>query len=329
MIREGFIALATLIATLVATRFALGYLRRGQILDRPNERSSHTLPTPRGLGIGVVPIVICGWVATASLEGWRRDILIVCTGAVVLGLVAWIDDVRGLPAGPRLLVQLAVVAAGLWSLDSPAWLPQPFAAILAMLLWVGLINQVNFTDGIDGHLGVMGVSVGSVIFAASLVVASLRSIGPLALIIAGACLGFLPLNWHKAKAFMGDVGSVPLGYLTGWLLLRTLAVEQWAVAGGALLFYFLDTAVTYGGRIARRERFWQPHKLYLYQRAAAGGLAHSRIVTCVALCNVCLGVVVVLASVTHQWLALLGFVPALATYGYLSRFASPTPKAIR
>lgn len=317
------VALACCLTTLVTTRLALAYLRRRQILDRPNERSSHTMPTPRGLGLGLIPVVIAGWAALAASTSLRAEVWSVCVGATVLAVVAWVDDVRGLPAGPRLLIQAAAVGFGLWSVGAfPTWLPGPVAAIIGGVLWVGLINQVNFTDGIDGHLGAMGVSLGIGLFAVGLLAPAVEPIGGLALVVAGACAGFLPLNWHKAKAFMGDVGSVPLGFLIGWLLLRTLTTEAWPVAISLLLFYYVDTAITYGGRLARRERFWEPHKLYLYQRCAAAGMAHSHIVATVAVCNLCL-IGIAIASTMNRWLALTAMVPVALSYTYLSRRAKP------
>jgi len=287
------------------------------------------MPTPRGLGIALVPVVLLSWLLLALVfPETPKEIWWVCAGAALLACISWIDDVKGLPVTPRLLAQIVVVVAGVHFFGGPlllqsAGVPPLASRLVTVALWLGLINQVNFTDGIDGHLGAMLATVGAGLFTISLFTHSLGTLGPFGLTLATAAIGFLVWNWHPAKGFMGDVGSVPLGFIVGWMLLRTASLGQWAPALILPLFYFADTAVTYARRIAHGTHFWKPHREYLYQRAALR-IGHARVVTVVALCNVLLVGPAVVAARGAPWLALLlAVVPVASAYAYLTRLAGP------
>jgi UDP-N-acetylmuramyl pentapeptide phosphotransferase/UDP-N-acetylglucosamine-1-phosphate transferase len=312
------------IASAVGSALALRFLRWRQIVDRPNERSSHSLPTPRGLGLAVVPLVLASWLGIAAIgTSTPREVLWVCAGALALAVLSWVDDVRRLSVAPRLLTQIIVVVVGVLLFEGPllvpiAWVPAALQKAAMVVLWLGLINQVNFTDGIDGHLGTSLASVFGGLFVVTLLAKTSSVMGAFSLAIAGAAAGFLLYNWAPAKGFMGDVGSVPLGYLTGWLLLREASYGLWAPVVILPLFYFADTAVTYGRLIAGGTKFWRPHRTYLYQRAART-MGHARVVSTVALCNAVLLGCAVLAVSGATWPAMLGALATVAiTYGYLA-----------
>jgi UDP-N-acetylmuramyl pentapeptide phosphotransferase/UDP-N-acetylglucosamine-1-phosphate transferase len=321
-------ATAAFIASAASTRAVLYFLKRKRILDHPNERSSHAVPTPRGLGLGVIPVIVLSWLLIGvSWPSAPHEILVVCVVAIALAGLSWVDDLRNLPAAPRLLAQVVAVLIGVAAFEQPAlfpatWMPPFLGHAICALLWLGLINQVNFTDGIDGNLGAMLVSVGIGLFGVTLVSSGSIAIGALALTLAGAAAAFLQLNWSPAKAFMGDVGSVPIGYLTGWLLLRTAADIDWAPVLILPMFYFVDTAATYSGMIVRGQKFWRPHKKYLYQRASPG-MSHGRIVSTIVACDVVLIALALAATGGRKWLVLIALVPVAAAYVYLSRTATP------
>jgi UDP-N-acetylmuramyl pentapeptide phosphotransferase/UDP-N-acetylglucosamine-1-phosphate transferase len=323
-------AIAAFLASTASTRWVLHFLKRKQILDLPNERSSHALPTPRGLGLGVVPIVVVAWLLIGAFwPSARQEIFVVCIAASVLAALSWVDDLRNLPAAPRLLAQVVAVSIGVAAFGAPAlfpatWMPTLVGQAVCALLWLGLINQVNFTDGIDGNLGAMLVCVGIGLFGVTVVSGGPMALGALALTLAGAAAAFLQLNWSPAKAFMGDVGSVPIGYLTGWLLMRTAADIDWAPVLILPLFYFADTAVTYSSMILRGHKFWRPHRNYLYQRASPG-MSHARIVVAIVVCNVALiALALALAAAGgSDWLVFVALVPVAAAYVYLARSATP------
>ncbi len=278
--------LVSLAATALSVRRLVGWLRKRQILDLPNERSSHTRPTPRGGGLAVTPVILLGWLVLAALGMALSGQLIVMAGAFALLILSWRDDRASLPARLRLLVHVAAVAAGLWALPDHQFVFQgllPFWAdrLLAAILWVWFLNLYNFMDGIDGITGVETLCLS----------AGLMLLSPAteqSAVLAGAAIGFLIWNWHPAKIFLGDSGSVPLGYLLAWLLLRLAAQGMWAAALILPAYYLADATITITKRALRGEKIWQAHRQHFYQRAVQGGASHARVALLVLLSDVAL-----------------------------------------
>jgi len=278
--------LVSLAATALSVRRLVGWLRKRQILDHPNERSSHSQPTPRGGGLAVTPVILLGWLVLAGLGVALSGQLIVMAGALALLVLSWRDDRASLPARVRLLVHGAAVAAGLWALPDHQFVFQgllPFWAdrLVAAILWVWFLNLFNFMDGIDGITGVETLCLS----------AGLMLMSPAteqSAVLAGAAIGFLIWNWHPAKIFLGDSGSVPLGYLLAWLLLRLAAQGLWAAALILPAYYLADATITITKRALRGEKIWQAHRQHFYQRAVQGGASHARVALLVLLSNVAL-----------------------------------------
>src|SRR5260370_21918775 len=268
----------------LGTRALIPLLRRGVVLDRPNERSSHAMPTPRGGGVAVIAAIVLAWLALAGLGLPPRASSPILFGAVLLAAVSWLDDLRGLPPAARLLAQW--VAGALAFLTQPSagpvfqgWLPGWLDAIGTLLIWVWFVNLFNFMDGIDGLAGseAAAIGLGLLLFAS---VGVGHDPGPAALgaAIAAAAIGFLVWNWAPARIFLGDVGSVPLGYLLGFLLLDQAARGQWKVALILPLYFLADATITLLRRLLRGERVWQAHREHFYQRAVQRGLGHAAVV---------------------------------------------------
>lgn len=280
-----------LAAVFAAVTLATGVLRywllRNALLDMPNERSSHTAPTPRGGGIAVVAAGIAALWFTSGLP------VTVLAAAAALALVSWFDDINSLPVLPRIIAQLAAVTVAC-ALVLPTADVLPFAvhpvvaAVLVGLTWVWFINLYNFMDGIDGIAGVetICICVGVALIAWRTPDAD-HLILP-ALTIAAATAGFLWWNWHPAKIFLGDVGSVPVGFMTGYLLFELAAAGQWQAALLIPGYYLADATITLIRRARRGERVWQAHKEHFYQRAHQRGLSHSAISLRIAVVNVVL-----------------------------------------
>ena len=280
-------------ASAVATGLATRYLRQRAILDHPNERSSHAVPTPRGGGWGILAVLVPAWTALGVGPG-------VLAGVVLLAAVSWIDDRRSLPAGPRLLVQAAAIAAGLmtlgdgmpglqgWGLQGwvfQGWLPAWADRGLTGLCWLWFTNLFNFMDGIDGIAGSEAVSVaGGLALAAGLAGTATALIEP-SLAVAGAAAGFLVWNWQPAKVFMGDVGSIPLGYGLGWLLFSAAGAGLWQAALLLPLVFVADASFTLARRALAGKRILQAHREHAYQRAVQGGWSHGRVVRAVLAVN--------------------------------------------
>jgi UDP-N-acetylmuramyl pentapeptide phosphotransferase/UDP-N-acetylglucosamine-1-phosphate transferase len=269
----------------LATGAVLRQLRRRAILDRPNERSLHATPTPRGGGIAILAALLPAWCGIALFGYSDASSLAVAVAVLILAALSWRDDVRDLSPAIRLLVQALAVFAGLAFLPGagtvfqdllPAWLDR----VVCALLWLWFVNAFNFMDGIDGIAGTEAAAIGFGIALLALFHLDVVGLdtGMLGAAAAGAALGFLGWNWQPAKLFMGDVGSVPLGYLLGWLLLNLAAAGYWAPALILPLYFLADASWTLLRRLARGEKIWQPHRRHFYQRAVQAGRSHQAVV---------------------------------------------------
>lgn len=277
------------------------------IVDVPNQRSSHHIATPRGGGLAIVVAILSGFVVLAGTTGLPPGTSIVIPVVLVLAALSWVDDVRGLPASLRFLSQAVCVCVSLYFLAPPA--PTilgglPFAAQFAVLAlaWLWFLNLYNFMDGIDGITGVetMVITLG-VALVSGFALSGNTLMAP-ALVIAAAMPGFLIWNWPPAKIFIGDVGSVTLGYLLGWLLL-TMAGDGELTA--ALLipgYYVADATLTLFRRALKGEKIWQAHRQHAYQVAVQNGLSHGDAAKRVGVLGICL-IGLALISTLHPWLA--------------------------
>ena len=245
-------------------------LERFAVLDRPNERSSHARPTPRGGGLAALGAITLVWFLAAP-----PDLLPVLALGLALGAIGWWDDLRGLPAVLRLAAQGAAVASGFALADiGPLFqglLPQALDRALASLAWLWFVNLFNFMDGIDGIAGIEAATIGLGLAWAT--AATFPGEGLAEAATAGAALGFLAWNWPPAKIFLGDVGSQSLGFLLGFLLLRAAGEGQWAVALILPLYFLADATLTLVRRLVAGEAVWRAHRSHFYQRAvqALGG----------------------------------------------------------
>jgi UDP-N-acetylmuramyl pentapeptide phosphotransferase/UDP-N-acetylglucosamine-1-phosphate transferase len=258
-------------------------LRRRGILDRPNKRSSHAVATPRGAGIALSGSVLLIW-AALGISGRVSPVVIgIALGAVLLAIVSWIDDLRGLARGLRLAAHGLVVAMGLVALPQTAnpvraWLgPLPYLAA-AGVAWVWWINLFNFMDGIDGLAGSEAAAIGlGLMLFAGLGVGLDPQLAWLAAAILGAAIGFLVWNWPPARIFLGDVGSTTVGYLTGFLMLGVAGSGHWRIALALPLYFLADATITLGRRLIRGARVWEAHREHFYQLAVGHGLGHAAV----------------------------------------------------
>ena len=279
----AIIAAAGLVAGL-GTRGLIPLLRRAAVLDHPNERSLHAAPIPRGGGIALVAAILFAWLALIVGGAVAPRLVVVLLGATLLAAISWIDDLRGLSPATRLLAQFVAIGLGMVAVmpGGPVfqfWLMPALDAVAAALLWLWFVNLFNFMDGIDGLAGseAAAIATGLVVFA-TFGAGKDPGLALLAAAAGAAALGFLVWNWAPARIFLGDVGSVPLGYLLGFLLLDVAARGHWKIAL-ILPFYFLaDATVTLGRRLARGERVWHAHREHFYQRAVQRGLGHAAVV---------------------------------------------------
>lgn len=326
-------ASAVVLASAVATGTLIVVLRPVLVryaLARPNARSSHKVPTPQGGGVAIIAVTIAAVSVAVAVEPLlcpARSIALVLGAAAALAAVGAADDVIVLRALPRLGCQLVAAIAVLAALpdgarvigDLPIWLERGLIAI--SLVW--FVNLVNFMDGIDW------ITVAEVVPIAGgvAVIAALGHAPQVAFVVAsalgGATLGFAPFNRPIAKLFLGDVGSLPIGLLLGWLLLLVAASGHLAAAVLMPLYYVADSTITLGRRLSSGERVWEAHRTHFYQRATDHGFSVIEIVARVFVINLALvGLAVwsVLSPGTWVQIAALGG-GALAVAWLLIAFA--------
>ena len=257
-----------------ATFLLLALFLKSQVLARiadiPNERSLHVQPVPRIGGIAMV----CGvTVATLLLPGWPSWAVI--ASAALLVAVSLIDDIRGMAVHWRLLAHgVAAVVFVTWGMPQP--LPAIGAVTLA-LLTIWMTNLYNFMDGSDGLAGGMA-TIGFSAYGAGAWVAGAEGFALLNFSVATAALAFLRYNFSPAKVFMGDTGSIPLGFLAASCGALGWQRDIWPVWFPFLVFspFLVDASVTLVRRLLRGERVWRAHKEHYYQRLVQAGWGHRR-----------------------------------------------------
>jgi UDP-N-acetylmuramyl pentapeptide phosphotransferase/UDP-N-acetylglucosamine-1-phosphate transferase len=293
-ILAGIIVVAAAICCAAATAWLIPLLRRCNVLDRPNERSSHAVPTPRGGGIAVIATILSAWLGLALTSRVSAALIPICIAAGLLAIVCWIDDLHDLSPPMRITGQAAAVAVGLVALPGEAgglasWLGSTAFEVMLGFAWLWWINAFNFMDGIDGLAGSQAAAIGGGLLVLALVGSAVDpGLALLAAAVFGAALGFLIWNWSPARIFLGDVGSVPLGYLTGFLLIGVATAGRWKAALILPLYFLADATITLGRRLLRGERIWEAHRRHFYQQAISVGLGHADVVVRVIAVNLLL-----------------------------------------
>jgi Fuc2NAc and GlcNAc transferase len=280
---------------LVTTYFGIEIFRRWTLkrglFDVPNERSSHSVPTPRGGGLIIVAVSLFGYIAAVTITGARFS-WGYFAGAILIALISWLDDLFSISFGWRLLVHISAAILLVFDVGFIRSVAMPFpvasielgyaGAVLTVIWVVWLVNAYNFMDGIDGIAGLQAViaAIGWTVFAW---IFDYPAIYLYSGLIGGACIGFLIHNWHPAKIFMGDVGSAFLGFTfaalpllafderpgNSQLLTNTAVVLVW--------FFLFDTVLTFATRLIRGKKVWEAHRDHLYQKMVISGMRHSTV----------------------------------------------------
>src|SRR5207249_8233539 len=252
---------------------------------------------PQGGGAAVImATLVAAWPGVALLGATALsapgEFLALTIAVLALATAGAVDDIRPLSVAFRLALQCAAVGLVL------AFIPEDWRVVPALPWWleraglllggVWFVNLTNFMDGIDW----MTVAETVPITAAIILLGVCGAIGILPALAAaalfGAIVGFAPFNKPVAQIFLGDVGSLPIGLLLGWLLLRLAATGHLAAALILPLYYLADATITLVWRMARREPIWHAHRTHFYQRASDHGLTVLEIVTRVFLVNLVL-----------------------------------------
>jgi UDP-N-acetylmuramyl pentapeptide phosphotransferase/UDP-N-acetylglucosamine-1-phosphate transferase len=270
-------------------------------LAKPNARSSHRTPTPQGGGIAVIAATLgaVGIALAIFSLGVSPDLNLpkIVAATLIMTCLGAIDDIRPLPAGLRLILQTVVIAGIIYTLPEqlrvvpllPWWLER----LLLLIGGLWFVNLVNFMDGID-WMTVAEVIPITTTLAVLGIAGALPSYGTvLALALGGAMIGFAYFNRPTAKVFLGDVGSLPIGLVLGWLLLLVASRGHLAAAVVMPLYYLADATITLFRRLVRGEPFWQAHRTHFYQRATDNGFTTIAVVARVFAVNIGLGILAV------------------------------------
>jgi UDP-N-acetylmuramyl pentapeptide phosphotransferase/UDP-N-acetylglucosamine-1-phosphate transferase len=274
-------------------------------LARPNARSLHSVPTPQGGGAAVV--IVTG-IASATGLYWqdglssivRLDVISILAGAWLIAAVGMVDDIRPIPVIPRLTLQILVAALIVLSLPVdvrlvpilPVWIER--AVLILSLAW--FVNLVNFMDGMDlmSVVETTGILVGLIALWIVGVLPDAAAIVAAALL--GAMWGFAWFNRPVARLFLGDVGSLPLGLVIGWLLIVLAGKGHLAAALILPLYYLVDATVTLLRRIVNGQQWWVAHRTHFYQKAYVNGMTACQVVRRVAVLNAGLVVLALMSA---------------------------------
>lgn len=346
-----FVFLATVSLVPLAARILIA---KG-LLDTPRVQSSHEVPTPRGGGLAVMPVILFTWAGLLwnGFYSWPTEqaftAFLVC--GVFLCSFTWFDDTKpgGLRVRTRLFAQLIAVAIPLfcWPAEMgrllPEFVPLGVERVLMALAWIWFLNLYNFMDGINGISAIEAICIAGGLLLYTLYghAAMPPGYAPLLVTLIAAALGFLVWNGRRvAKIFLGDVGSVGFGYCLAWVLFVFAAQGYFVPAVLVALVYCMDASITLLKRAWQKKKIWQAHREHFYHRATVkGGLSHAQCVTMIAIVNAVLIYIgwLLLHSVMRPWqglvlgialvlLLLFCFYSLGQKHGHRS---SPRPKAFR
>ena len=314
---------------------------RLSVLDRPNQRSLHSTPTPRNGGIAILSSFIIGWVILlVTTESPLPGQEFLWSGLILTMAVSFWDDKQPLSPGPRLLVQLfaaILLTLGQFSLSEfvipglghipLGWFGVPFS--LLFVVW--MMNLYNFMDGMDGFAGGMGV-FGFGFLAILGIMAAEPFFSMIALLLACANIGFLLQNFPPARIFMGDVGSVSMGFMAASLSLwgvREGIFDFWVAV---LIFspFTVDATLTILRRGLAGEKIWVAHRSHYYQRLVLAGWGHRKTVLSEYILMIGVGsLAIFLRTLNNEWVTATGLLACCLVYWLLARVVNTItePKA--
>jgi len=281
--------------SLALTYLVKEYAIKKSIMDIPNERSSHSFPTPRGGGIAIIVTFFVGlfWLR----EFLTDNLIFALLSSLPIVIISLLDDLYTLSSKVRLLVQtLSAILAlyflgGVNSIDFSFFqLTGWWLNIIVVVIIVWMTNLYNFLDGIDGYAGSEAFTLGLGMF--------LIFSNPLGLLLLVGSLGFLLFNWDKASIFMGDVGSATLGFIVAILIFSDTSngnIYFWLVLTS--LFWY-DATLTLFRRYKNGERIMEAHKKHAYQRLVQSGWSHQKVTLGLIIYNI---IFLVLLWLTHYW----------------------------
>ena len=272
-------ALWLIISFLIGLVGAFLISKRGfdlKLVDFPNERSSHTVPIPKGGGIGILFLFIIGAL-------WWKIAWTLWIPVCIVSVVSLLADYRDLSYKTRLIVQIGAAGIFSGSIFFGRATAELSAIITVLVFLFGLLyitataNYYNFMDGINGIAGITGIIAFSCLGLFGLYEGKDAAWVAIAFGIAAACFGFLPLNFPRARIFMGDVGSVLLGFIFACFVLKfSQSLIEFIVLTSFLFPFYIDELSTLIFRIKDGDRLVKAHRRHIYQILAnQAGISHA------------------------------------------------------
>ena len=284
------VSLCTGVLSYFACIGALKLAEKSGMIAHPGERQSHQRATPTGGGLGlifsIVITTLCLELILSLPDFWWQNVL---PGVLLLTVVGWRDDRISVSSLLRLSIQLAV---SIWLIGF-GWLEFSVKDMVLFagtaLAMVSLMNIYNFMDGSNGMAAFQGVFA-AVIMAVFFQAGGDYAMALVALAVAAACAGFLPLNFPDARVFMGDVSSVPLGFIFAAFAIYGLRTGSLSILISILIMsvFLIDASLTLLSRVIRGERWYTAHAQHVYQRLIALGWSHRRVLVVYQAINVIL-----------------------------------------
>ena len=286
LIQALLITLTSVVLTAFLSGVYLKFALKKNILDQPNQRSSHIVATPRGGGIAIVVGVLLPtlvYLFTSRVPG-AENLPLALFAVAIASLTGFYDDIKTLPVRWRLLVYLAVtiiLVVVLGSISIGHFMPQWLSIMLVVLGLMWLVNLYNFMDGIDG----LAASEAVIVSTAAAIILWLNQAPTLYIVsllaVAGSAGGFLLWNKPPAKLFMGDSGSIFYGFIFCLVLLLTVNAGVLSLAVWFILLaaFIADASYTLVWRLWRRENIFSAHKVHNYQILAQYWGSHGKVVS--------------------------------------------------
>ena len=296
----SFLAVTTYCLIIVS----IPLLKKYNCFAIPNDSSNHKGKIPHGAGVSIVIVLVSAllvgkffplpWVPKFYLVSNMTYSFSFLLLLLVLSFSSFTDDIKPKAVVYRLVVQItaALLITKAFPGDillgyAPFWLDRLFA----LLFIVTFANFFNFMDGSDGMSAVQAIAITLGLAATALVTKDADffiGVGFPAMLLMATTIGFLFCNWHPAKIFLGDAGSIPIGFFLACLILLCSSYGYWEASVILPMYYYCDAGLTLLLRIVRREKWWKPHKKHFYKIALQKGRSHSSIAKAVAIANSCL-----------------------------------------
>ncbi|MES2215542.1 MAG: glycosyltransferase family 4 protein [Pseudomonadota bacterium] len=298
------------------TRYCLVLFKEKNIVDRPSHRRVHAKVTPRGGGVAIVITFILGFLLIDGTDIYLRLIPML----LIVAGVSFVDDLRYVSVPIRFVTHVMAAALAVYGFLWPNCLfhhelPAYLDYAVAVLCFAGFMNIYNFLDGIDGITAAesihLSVTILLLCFFAGDVIPEAKMINIIATSILACSSSFLLYNWHPAKIFLGDVGSIALGFLLGLclLLIAASSAKLFVSCIIASLYYVADGGMTILIRLTKREKIWLPHLNHFFQQAVRKGMSHRMVVCKIAACNLCL----MILSLTALYYPIISLMLAIVT----------------